>query len=60
MCNDNNIVRLGFEKQSKLTKEQSIVNFFNFSQKLFNDSNENVDNHFTLYGGPMCAMKLTS
>ena len=33
MCNDINIVKLGFEKQPKLTKEQPIVNFFNFFQR---------------------------
>ena len=27
MCNDINIVKLGFEKQPKLTKEQPILNF---------------------------------
>ena len=84
MCNDNNIVKLGFEKQPKLTKEQPIVNFLTFSlfSKTVNtirtkfstvnlkhievlsetpyDSNENFYSLFTLCGGSMCAMTLTS
>ena len=30
MCNDINVVRLGFTKQPKLTKDQPIVNYFIF------------------------------
>ena len=33
VCNDINVVTLRFEKQPKLTKEQPIVNFFNFFQR---------------------------
>ena len=33
VSNDNNIVKLAFEKQPILTKEQPIVNFFNFFQR---------------------------
>ena len=36
MCNDINTVKLGFEKQPKLTKEQPIVNFFIFFSKTVN------------------------
>ena len=82
MCNDINIVKLGFEKQPKLTKEQPIANIFNFFSKTVNtirtklstvilkhievlsktpyDSNENLYSLFTLCGGSMCAMTLTS
>ena len=31
-----------------------------FFQKLFTDSNESFDSHFTLYGGPIRAMRSTS
>ena len=76
-----NIVKLGLEKQPKLTKAQPIVNFFNFfkdsqvdSNKIFSvilkhievlsetpyDSIENLYSFFTLCGGFMCAMTLTS
>ena len=82
VCNDINIVKLGFEKQPKLTKEQPIVNFIIFFSKTDNtistkfstvilkhievvsktlyDSNENLYSLFTLCGGSMCAMTLTS
>ena len=36
VCNDINIVKLGFEKQPKLTKEQPIVIFFQFFSKTVN------------------------
>ena len=32
VCTDIIIVRLGFKKQLKLTKDQQIVNYFNFSK----------------------------
>ena len=82
MKNDVIIVKLGFEKQPKMTKEQPIVNFSNFFSKTINtirtkfstvilkhievllrtpyDSNENLYSLFTLCGGSMCAMTLTS
>ena len=31
-----------------------------FFKNCRNDSNESFDSHFTLYGGPMCAMPLIS
>ena len=31
-----------------------------FLKNCCNDSNENFDSHYTLYGGPMCAMTLIS
>ena len=49
MCNDISIVRLGFEKQSKLTKEQPIVNFFNFFKDSQHDSNEIFYSHSKAY-----------
>ena len=40
VCNEINIVRLGFKKHPKLTKEQPFVNFFNFVENSRHDSNE--------------------
>ena len=51
ISNDNNIVKLGFEKQPKLTKEQPIVNFLNSFKDSRRDSNEIFYSHFTLNGG---------
>ena len=55
MCNDINIIKLGFEKQPKLTKEQPIVNFFNFFKNCRNDLNENfLQPFYTLWGTYVC------
>ena len=42
MCNDVNIVSLGFEKQPTLTKAQPIVNFFTFFKDSRRDSKGSV------------------
>ena len=49
VCSDNNIVKLGFEKQPKLTKEQPIVNFFTFFKDSQHHSNEIFHSHFEAY-----------
>ena len=52
MCNDISIVMLGFEKQPKLTKEQPIVNFFNFFKDSRRDSNGIFYSPFEAYRSP--------
>ena len=53
MCNDINIVRLGFKKQPKLTKDQPIVNYFNFFKDGRRDSSGIFYNHFEAYLSPI-------
>ena len=53
MCNKINIVRLGFKKQPKLTKDQPFVNFFNFVKNSRNDSKEIFYSHFKAYRSPL-------
>ena len=60
VCNEINIVRLGFKKQPKLTKKHPFLNFFNFFKNCRNDSNETFSSYLALCGGPMCAMRSTS
>ena len=49
ICNEINIVRLGFKKKPKLTTEQSFVNFFNFVKNSRHDSNEFFYSHSKPY-----------
>ena len=58
LCNVINIVWLRFEKHCRKWPRNSqlwtVTIFFK------NDSNENFNSHFTLCGGPLCAMILIS
>ena len=61
MCNDIKLYGWGLKNIAKIDQERPKCGLFQFFfQQQFNDSNENFDNHFTLYGGPMCAMRSTS
>ena len=57
VCNVINIVWLGFEKHSRnWPRNSQLWTFSFFFKNCRNDSNENFDIHFTLYGGPMWAI----
>ena len=57
------LTSIGWDLRNIAKNDQGNANcelFQFFFKNCLNDSNENFDSQFTLYGGPMCAMTLVS